>query len=108
MNDSFSSTLFMGLMFVLRCLVPLGILFGISYLLKRMELVVNDDQAKEPAPVEEEEDAEQAEDESAEGDPESAAEPEPAPKKPAPRKPAPAKKKTTGAKKKSAASKKES
>ena len=39
MNESFTSSLFMAVMFVLRCLVPLGILFGISYLLRRLELV---------------------------------------------------------------------
>lgn len=107
MNDSFTSTLFMGVMFVLRCMIPLGILFGISYLLKRMELVVNDDQANEPAPVEDE-DAEQAEDESADGESDAEVEPEAAPQKTAARKPVSAKNKTSGAKKKSAASKKES
>ena len=39
MNESFTSSLFMAVMFVLRCLIPLGILFGISYLLRRLELV---------------------------------------------------------------------
>lgn len=43
----------MGLLFVLRCLIPLGILFGISYLLRRLEVFA--DQAEEtenaaPAP----------------------------------------------------------
>jgi hypothetical protein len=31
-----------ALLFLLRCLVPLGILFGISYLLRRLELVNKD------------------------------------------------------------------
>ena len=39
MNESFTSSLFMAVMFVLRCLIPLGILFGISYVLRRLELV---------------------------------------------------------------------
>ena len=38
MNESFTSSLFMAVMFVLRCLIPLGILFGISYLLRRVAL----------------------------------------------------------------------
>jgi hypothetical protein len=45
MNDTSTSPIIMGLLFVLRCLVPLGILFGVSYLLRRMELIV--DQAEE-------------------------------------------------------------
>lgn len=45
MNDTTTSPIIMGLLFVLRCLVPLGILFGVSYLLRRMELIV--DQAEE-------------------------------------------------------------
>lgn len=41
----------MGLLFVLRCLIPLGILFGISYLLRRLELVVehSDEEAEASA-----------------------------------------------------------
>ncbi|MBK7455829.1 MAG: hypothetical protein IPJ46_19550 [Anaerolineales bacterium] len=39
MNENFTSSLFMAVMFVLRCLIPLGILFGISYLLRRFQLV---------------------------------------------------------------------
>ena len=38
MNET-SSPVAVGLLFVLRCLVPLGILFGISYLLRRLEFV---------------------------------------------------------------------
>ena len=38
MNDT-SSSIAVVLLFVLRCLIPLGILFGISYLLRRWEFV---------------------------------------------------------------------
>lgn len=100
MNDGFASTLYMGVMFVLRCMIPLGILFGISYLLRRMELV-NDEPAAEPIPDAGEE-PDQADDE--EADP--ALESSEASEKPAARKPVPAKNKTSSAKKKSAASKK--
>lgn len=41
MNDTSTSPIIMGLLFVLRCLVPLGILLGVSYLLRRMELIVD-------------------------------------------------------------------
>ena len=41
MNDTSTSPVIMGLLFVLRCLVPLGILLGVSYLLRRMELIVD-------------------------------------------------------------------
>ncbi|HNN14138.1 MAG TPA: hypothetical protein PKL78_11310 [Anaerolineales bacterium] len=41
MNEPSTSPIIMGLLFVLRCLIPLGILFGISYLLRRLELVVD-------------------------------------------------------------------
>ena len=39
MNDSSSGPLIVGLLFILRCLIPLGILFGFSYLLQRLGLV---------------------------------------------------------------------
>ena len=39
MNDTSSSSFFVVLLFILRCIVPLAILFGISYLLRRMGLV---------------------------------------------------------------------
>ena len=39
MNDTSTSSLFVVLLFILRCIVPLAILFGISYLLRRMGLV---------------------------------------------------------------------
>jgi hypothetical protein len=38
MNDT-TSSFFVVLLFILRCLVPLAILFGLSYLLRRMGLV---------------------------------------------------------------------
>ena len=41
MNDTSTSPIIMGLLFVLRCLIPLGVLFGISYLLRRLELVID-------------------------------------------------------------------
>ena len=52
MNEPSTSPIIMGLLFVLRCLIPLGILFGISYILRRLEVFV--DQAEEvenPAPA---------------------------------------------------------
>ncbi len=52
MNDTSTSPIIMGLLFVLRCLLPLGLLLGVSYLLRRMELIV--DHAEEeagPAPT---------------------------------------------------------
>ncbi len=45
MNEPSTSPIIMGLLFVLRCLIPLGILFGISYLLRRLEVFA--DQAEE-------------------------------------------------------------
>jgi hypothetical protein len=39
MNETINSSIFMALLFVLRCLIPLGILFGVSYLLRRLGLV---------------------------------------------------------------------
>jgi hypothetical protein len=41
-----NSSIAVGLLFVLRCLIPLGILFGISYLLRRWEFLnANSDEA---------------------------------------------------------------
>ena len=60
MNDTSTSPVIMGLLFVLRCLVPLGILLGVSYLLRRMELIVDqteeerlaqDNQVKQQTPA---------------------------------------------------------
>jgi hypothetical protein len=39
MSETSASPIFVALLFILRCLVPLGILFGISYLLRRFGLV---------------------------------------------------------------------
>jgi len=39
MNEPSANPFFVVLLFILRCLVPLAILFGISYLLRRMGLV---------------------------------------------------------------------
>ena len=39
MNEPSANSFFMVLLFILRCIVPLAILFGISYLLRRMGLV---------------------------------------------------------------------
>jgi hypothetical protein len=39
MNDASTNPIFVALLFILRCLVPLAILFGISYLLRKMGLV---------------------------------------------------------------------
>ena len=50
MNETSASPVIVALLFVLRCLVPLAILFGISYLLRRLGLV-----AETPEPPSEEE-----------------------------------------------------
>ena len=39
MNEPSANSFFVVLLFILRCLVPLAILFGISYLLRRFGLV---------------------------------------------------------------------
>lgn len=41
MNDSSTGPLVIGLLFILRCLIPLALLFGISYLLQRLGLIDN-------------------------------------------------------------------
>ncbi|HAE59062.1 MAG TPA: hypothetical protein DCG54_06015 [Anaerolineae bacterium] len=46
-----TNPVFVALLFILRCLVPLIILFGISYLLRRLGLVVTES----PEPPEEDE-----------------------------------------------------
>ena len=45
MDNSPTNPLYVTLFFVLRCLVPLGIMLGISYLLKKLGLV-----SKPPTP----------------------------------------------------------
>lgn len=49
MNEPSANSFFVVLLFILRCLVPLAILFGISYLLRRMGLVA----VEAPEPKEE-------------------------------------------------------
>lgn len=39
MNETSGNPIFVALLFVLRCLIPLAILFGISYLLRKLGLV---------------------------------------------------------------------
>jgi len=45
MSETPASPVFVALLFILRCLVPLAVLFGISYLLRRLGLVA---QSPEP------------------------------------------------------------
>lgn len=93
MNETDTSPIIMALLFVLRCLIPLGILFGISYLLRRLELVID---RSDQAPVE-------IKDETPEPPPPVVPEPE---IKVPPKKRKTQKKKTSGGKKISATSKK--
>jgi len=39
MSDAPANPVFVALLFILRCLVPLAVLFGISYLLRKLGLV---------------------------------------------------------------------
>ncbi len=39
MSETTANPVFVALLFILRCLVPVAILFGISYLLRKMGLV---------------------------------------------------------------------
>lgn len=39
MSDTPANPVFVALLFILRCLVPLVVLFGISYLLRKLGLV---------------------------------------------------------------------
>jgi hypothetical protein len=52
MNETASNPVFVALLFILRCLVPLAVLFGISYLLRRFGLVT----IEAPEPPEEADD----------------------------------------------------
>lgn len=52
MNETSANPVFVALLFVLRCLVPLAILFGISYILRKLGLV-----AETPEPPSEEEES---------------------------------------------------
>jgi len=52
MDESSASSFFMVLLFILRCLIPLAILFGVSYLLRRMGLVAIEAPEPKEEPVE--------------------------------------------------------
>ncbi len=54
MNETSGNPIFVVLLFVLRCLIPLAILFGISYLLRRLGLVA--EAPPEPPDLPDEED----------------------------------------------------
>jgi hypothetical protein len=60
MNETAGNPVFVALLFILRCLVPLAILFGISYLLRRFGLVVLE--APEPPDERDDEDESSQED----------------------------------------------
>lgn len=47
MDDTSANPIVMGTLFILRCLIPLGVLFGISYLLRKLGLVAPE--SHEPA-----------------------------------------------------------
>jgi hypothetical protein len=50
MNEPSANSFFVVLLFIIRCVVPLAILFGISYLLRRMGLVaIESSEPKEEA-----------------------------------------------------------
>ena len=53
MNEPSTNSFFVVLLFILRCFIPLVILFGISYLLRRMGLIA----IEAPEPNEEPEDS---------------------------------------------------
>ena len=53
MNDSSSGPLIIALLFILRCLIPLAILFGISYLLQRWGLVTDHAELERPEKADE-------------------------------------------------------
>ena len=42
MNDTSTNSIFVALLFILRCFVPIAALFGVSYLLRTMGLVATD------------------------------------------------------------------
>jgi hypothetical protein len=49
MNEPSANSFFVVLLFILRCLVPLAVLFGVAYLLRRMGLIA----VEAPEPIEE-------------------------------------------------------
>jgi len=65
MNETASNPIFVVLLFILRCLIPVGILFGISYLLRRLGLVANE--SPEPPDERDEQDEEADDNEDEEG-----------------------------------------
>jgi hypothetical protein len=58
MNETAANPVFVVLLFILRCLVPLAILFGISYLLRRFGLVT----IEAPEPPDERDDQDESDD----------------------------------------------
>jgi hypothetical protein len=58
MNETAANPVFVVLLFILRCLVPLAILFGISYLLRRFGLVT----IEAPEPPDERDDQDEGDD----------------------------------------------
>jgi hypothetical protein len=50
MNDTSANPIFVGFLFILRCLVPIFVLLGVSYLLRRAGLV----ETEAPEPTDEE------------------------------------------------------
>lgn len=62
MDEEISSPFFVIIFFVLRCLVPLGIMLGISYLLRRFGLIT-----EPPAPPAEKDNGDDIPDQSQEG-----------------------------------------
>lgn len=57
MNESSANSVVVALLFILRCLVPLLVLFGVAYLLRRLGLVAVE--APEPADEDWEDEEEQ-------------------------------------------------
>lgn len=58
MNETAANPVFVVLLFILRCLIPLAILFGISYLLRRFGLVT----IETPEPPDERDDQDEGDD----------------------------------------------
>ena len=54
MNDTSANSIFVALLFILRCFVPIAVLFGVSYLLRKMGLVATE----EPEPPDDRDDEE--------------------------------------------------
>jgi hypothetical protein len=52
MNDNTTGPVIIFLLFILRCLIPLAIMFGISYILQRLGLVgyCTEEDTQHPAP----------------------------------------------------------